>query len=232
MGLHCISKKENSKFPVFWFFFFCFFFLPTIRIRKIYSNVDGIEEYSNSRLFVDIPKIPNDRGQGQRPMSKLGQVIIITKTLFSSIFEWINFKLRVKVAHGLPLSWFFFEGRSTLTFMVSTWVENVPQGQILKLKEPYGVVPQMTALDERFPDHLKYWRYNVIWWRNDVKSFLKRHKMHLFTLWVNTCPNGELSQCMPECGESFCKILLALWATWFISWLINHNLESVNEIWG
>jgi hypothetical protein len=27
---------------------------------------------------------------------------------------------------------------------------------------------------------------------------------------------GNLSQCMPECGEGFCKILLALWATWFI----------------
>jgi hypothetical protein len=32
------------KFPVF-FFFVCFF-LPTIRIRKKYSNVNGIEEYS------------------------------------------------------------------------------------------------------------------------------------------------------------------------------------------
>jgi hypothetical protein len=31
------------------------FFKPTIRIRKNYSNVDGIEDYSNSRLFVDIP---------------------------------------------------------------------------------------------------------------------------------------------------------------------------------
>jgi hypothetical protein len=27
---------------------------------------------------------------------------------------------------------------------------------------------------------------------------------------------GNLSQCMPECGEGLCKILLALWATWFI----------------
>jgi hypothetical protein len=27
----------------------------TIRIRNNYSNVDGIEDYSNSRLFVDIP---------------------------------------------------------------------------------------------------------------------------------------------------------------------------------
>ena len=27
---------------------------------------------------------------------------------------------------------------------------------------------------------------------------------------------GILSQCVPEWGEGFCKILLALWATWFI----------------
>jgi hypothetical protein len=27
---------------------------------------------------------------------------------------------------------------------------------------------------------------------------------------------GNMSQCMPERGEGFCKILLALWATWFI----------------
>jgi hypothetical protein len=26
---------------------------------------------------------------------------------------------------------------------------------------------------------------------------------------------GNLSQCMPECVVGFCKILLALWATWF-----------------
>jgi hypothetical protein len=50
MGQHCISKKDNSKFPVFFGVF-----LPTIRIKKNYSNIDGIEEYSNSRLFVDIP---------------------------------------------------------------------------------------------------------------------------------------------------------------------------------
>jgi hypothetical protein len=41
--------------------------------------------------------------------------------------------------------------------MVSARVENgVPQGQILKLKEPYCVVPQMKALDERFADQLKF----------------------------------------------------------------------------
>jgi hypothetical protein len=40
---------------------------------------------------------------------------------------------------------------------------------------------------------------------------------------------GNLSQCMPECGEDFSKILLALWATWFFFFLFvcNHCcLES------
>jgi hypothetical protein len=32
----------------------------------------------------------------------------------------------------------------------------------------------------------------------------------------------NLSQCMPKCGEGFCKILLALWATWF--------MKSVDEV--
>jgi hypothetical protein len=49
--------------------------------------------------------IPNNRGHGQRSRSKLGQVILLTKTLFSNNFDWINFKLGVKVAHGLPVSW-------------------------------------------------------------------------------------------------------------------------------
>jgi hypothetical protein len=63
------------------------------------------------------------------------------------------------------------EGRSNLTFMVSTRVKNgVPEGQILKLTKPYRVVPHMKALDECFPDQLKFWRYDVIWWHNDVKS--------------------------------------------------------------
>ena len=115
-----------------------------------------------------------------------------------------------------------------MTFMANDRVENgVPQGQILKSKEPYHVVPQMKALDKHFQDLLKFWRYDVIWWRNDMKSFVKKtpkytssqcksihdrmqgpESMHV---WL-----GNLSQCMPECGEGFCKILLALWATWFI----------------
>jgi hypothetical protein len=77
-----------------------------------------------------------------------------------------------------------------MTFMANDRVENgVPQGQILKSKEPYRVVPQMKALDEHFLDLLKCWRYDI-WWRNDVKSFVKRNKEHLFTTWVKTCPNA------------------------------------------
>jgi hypothetical protein len=37
--------------------------------------------------------------------------------------------------------------------MVSDWVENgVSQGQILKWKEPYRVVPHMKGRDECFPN--------------------------------------------------------------------------------
>jgi hypothetical protein len=59
-----------------------------------------------------------------------------------------------------------------MTFMANDKVENgVPQGQILKPKEPYLVVRQMKARDEHFLDLLKCWRYDVIWWFSDVKSF-------------------------------------------------------------
>jgi hypothetical protein len=85
----------------------------------------------------------------------------------------------------------------------------------------------MKGLDEHFPDQLKSCRYDVIWWRNNVKSFSKRNKTHLFPpvsmyARMRGCYRSmharteNLSQCMPECGEGFCKILLALWATWFI----------------
>jgi hypothetical protein len=40
----------------------------------------------------------------------------------------------------------------------------------LKLKKPYRVVSQMKAIDERFPGQLKFWRYDVIWWRRNVKT--------------------------------------------------------------
>jgi hypothetical protein len=42
-----------------------------------------------------------------------------------------------------------------MTFIVSARVKNgVPQGQILKSKELYRVVPQMKGLDEHFPNQL------------------------------------------------------------------------------
>jgi hypothetical protein len=53
-----------------------------------------------------------------------------------------------------------------MTFIVSAWVKNgVPQGQIFKSKELYCVVPQIKGLDEHFTDQLKFWRYDIIWWR-------------------------------------------------------------------
>jgi hypothetical protein len=77
-----------------------------------------------------------------------------------------------------------------MTFMANDRVKNgVPEGQILKLKEPYRVVPHMKALDEHFLDLLNFWRYDVIWWRNDVKSFVKKKE---------NAPVYNLSKCMPE----------------------------------
>jgi hypothetical protein len=50
-----------------------------------------------------------------------------------------------------------------MTFMISARVENgVPQGQILKLKELYCVVPQIKALDEHILDQLNLLHYDVI----------------------------------------------------------------------
>jgi hypothetical protein len=117
-----------------------------------------------------------------------------------------------------------------MTFIVSAGVKyGVLQGQIFKLKELYHVAPQMKGLDEHFSNQLKYRRYDVIWWRNNVKSFSKRNKTHLFPpafmyARMRGCESmhgrtENLSQCIPECAEGFCKILLALWATWFISFL-------------
>jgi hypothetical protein len=56
-----------------------------------------------------------------------------------------------------------------MTFIVSFRVKNaVPQGQIFKSKELYRVVPQMKGPDKHFPDQLKVWRYDVIWWRKTI----------------------------------------------------------------
>jgi hypothetical protein len=41
--------------------------------------------------------------------------------------------------------------------MVSARVKNgVPQGQILKLKEPYRLVSEMNVLEKCFPDQLEF----------------------------------------------------------------------------
>ena len=68
-----------------------------------------------------------------------------------------------------------------MTFIFSARVKKgVPQGQVVKSKELYRVIPQIKGLDEHFQDQLKFWHYDVIWWRNDEKSFSKRNKTHLY----------------------------------------------------
>jgi hypothetical protein len=117
-----------------------------------------------------------------------------------------------------------------MTFIVNAGVKNgVPQGQILKSKKLYRVVPRMKGFDEHFANQLKFWRYDVIWWRNNVKSFCKRKRTCLPPVSMYAGMRGfesmharteNWSQCMPECDEGFCKILSALWATWFIFLLL------------
>jgi hypothetical protein len=90
----------------------------------------------------------------------------------------------------------------------------------------------MKVLDEHIWDQLIFRSYDVIWWYNNVKSFLKETKcacsppesMHVQIHGPESmhAQMGNLSQCMPECGEGFLKILLALWATWFICFACNH----------
>jgi hypothetical protein len=90
-----------------------------------------------------------------------------------------------------------------MTFMANDRVNNgVPSGQILKSKEPYRVVSQMKVFDEHFLDLLRFWRYIVIWWRNDVKSFVKKTKQNAPVYNANQymIECGDLNQCMPEWG--------------------------------
>ena len=101
--------------------------------------------------------IPNDRGQGQRSRSKLGQVIILIKTLFFKYFFLDQLQTWCESSTWSATSLISVEGQSRMTFMDTIRVKNgVTQGQILKLQKPYRVVYQMKGLDKRFPDQLKF----------------------------------------------------------------------------
>jgi hypothetical protein len=105
----------------------------------------------------------------------------------------MNFKLGVKVAHSLPLSWLVLRTDCWWPSQLVLGSKMVyPKVKIFKSKELYRVVPQIKGLDEHFPDQLKFWRYDIIWWRNDVKSVPTISKTHLFTPWVHVCPNAGM----------------------------------------
>jgi hypothetical protein len=87
----------------------------------------------------------------------------------SSCYQ-INSKLGLKVEYGLPLSWLIF-GDQPWPSWVSLRVNIcLLQGQILESKIPYRVVPHIKALDECFPNQIKFWRYDVIRCRHNVKT--------------------------------------------------------------
>jgi hypothetical protein len=101
------------------------------------------------------------RDQGQR--SKLGQVIILIKTLYLEYFSLDQLQIWCESGTWTATQLISFKGRSPMTFMVSARVENgVPHGQTSKSMELYRVVPHMKALDEHFPNQLKFGRYEVI----------------------------------------------------------------------
>jgi hypothetical protein len=67
---------------------------------------------------------------------------------FLSSFYQINSKLCVKVAYGLPLGWLVFGVDQLWPPLVSLRVEIcLPQGQILKLKVPYGTISCSTSYE-------------------------------------------------------------------------------------
>jgi hypothetical protein len=105
------------------------------------------------------------RGQG-RVMVK---VRCQRKPYFLSSCYKINSKLGVKVAYGLSLTWLILEADQPWPSWFSLPVENcLPLCQILKL---YHVVPHMKALDKCFPHQVIFLRYDVIWWRHNVKTY-------------------------------------------------------------
>jgi hypothetical protein len=94
---------------------------------------------------------PNDKGQDQRSRSKFCQVIILIKTVCLEYLLPDQLQTWYESSIYSATQLIRFESRSTLSFMVSYWVENgVSQGQILKWEEPSRVVPHMEGRDECF----------------------------------------------------------------------------------
>jgi hypothetical protein len=87
----------------------------------------------------------------------LGKVTILRKTLFFEYFLLDQLQILCEGSTWSSTQLINFEGQSQMIFMVSARVKNgLPQGQILKFQKPYRVVSQMKALDDCFPDQLKF----------------------------------------------------------------------------
>jgi hypothetical protein len=97
--------------------------------------------------------------------------MILIKTLFFEYFLTDQLQTWYESSIYSATQLIRFKSWLILTFRVNDWVKNgVSQGQILKWEVPYRVVPHMKDRDECFPNQQKFWRYDVIWWRHNIKT--------------------------------------------------------------
>jgi hypothetical protein len=145
---------------------------------------------------------------------KLGQVIILTKTLFLEYFYGINFKLGVNVAYGLPLRWLVLTanhpwpswlttGSKMLYPKVKFWNWRYHIVQYLKWK--------LLIAHSRSVKLLTLWRHLMTQWNNLEKetkyTFSQPESIHARMQKPESmhAQMGNLSQWMPECGEGFTR---------------------------
>jgi hypothetical protein len=66
-------------------------------------------DHHKQHIWVSGDNNHHTKWHWSKSRSKLGQAIILIKPYFSSMFGRINFKLGVKVTHGLPFNWIFLK---------------------------------------------------------------------------------------------------------------------------
>jgi hypothetical protein len=133
----------------------------------------------------------------------------------------------VKVALGLPLSWLVSRSDREWPWWLALGSDMVyPRSNFKTAKTISCSISNERAwwALSRSITILTLWRHLMTQWRKILcKTILFNALVHT---WVNTCSNGgpeSMHAQMEEpgsmhawMGEGFCKILLALWATWFI----------------
>jgi hypothetical protein len=108
---------------------------------------------------------------------------------FLSSFYQIISKLDVKVAYELPLSWIFL-GPISHDLHGSHCGSKFPYPKVKFWNRRYHTVPyrvahHMEGIDECFPNQQKFWRYDVISWRHDVKTEFLQLFFHLKNIIVS-----------------------------------------------